>query len=333
MRVKLPSLSAAFTMVLVVLFAGATRAAAQTPARTTPPTTAQASDGVRPLAERLGYPAGAKLLIVHADDLGAAHSINAATVKAFETGLVNSGSIMVPCPWLPEIAAYARARPDADLGLHLTLTSEWKTYRWGGVLSKDRAPTLYNADGYLYPTEMEAAARIDVREAEAEIRAQIERARAFGIRPTHLDSHMRTLYTTRPLFEMFLRVARDHRLPVMVSREWFAQAPFLPAALGPDGIVLDRVVSADPSVRPERWAEFYTDVVRNLKPGVTELIVHLAYDDEEMRAVALDHPDWGAAWRQRDFDFVTGEAFRRLLKEHDVKLVTWREIGKLVAKP
>jgi chitin disaccharide deacetylase len=293
---------------------------------------AQTAVEVKSLAARLGHPADAKLLIVHADDLAAAHSVNAATFKAMESGLVNSASIMVPCPWLPEVAEYARRHPEADLGLHLTLTSEWKTYRWGAVLSKDRAPTLYAADGYLHPTEDVAARSLDVREAEAEVRAQIERARLFGIRPTHLDSHMRTLYTTRPLFEMLLRVAREERLPVMVSREWFAQAPFLPAALGPDGLVVDRVVGADPSVRPERWAEFYADVIKGLKPGVTELIVHLAYDDEEMRAVALDHPDWGAAWRQRDFDFVTSESFRRLLKEHNVKLVTWREIGRLLAK-
>ncbi|MET0624327.1 MAG: polysaccharide deacetylase family protein [Pyrinomonadaceae bacterium] len=329
-RVKLPATPTAFTILLVVLCMGATRATTQTAGQTTAQTPAVE---VKSLAERLGHPASAKLLIVHADDLGAAHSVNAATVKAFETGLVNSGSVMVPCPWLPEIASYARAQPDADLGLHLTLTSEWKTYRWGGVLSKDRAPTLYGADGYLYTTETEASARIDVREAEAEIRAQIERARAFGIRPTHLDSHMRTLYTTRPLFEMFLRVARDNRLPALVSREWFAQAPFLPAALGPEGVVIDRLIDIDPSVPPARWAGHYTDLIKSLRPGVTQLIVHLAYDDEEMRAVAQDHPDWGAAWRQRDFDFVTSEAFRRLLKEHDVKLVTWREIGKLVAKP
>jgi chitin disaccharide deacetylase len=317
MRAKLSAFVLAF--VLVHLCAGL--AAAQTAAE------------VKPLAARLGHPADAKLLIVHADDLAAAHSVNAATFKAMETGLVNSASLMVPCPWLPEVADYARRHPEADLGLHLTLTSEWKTYRWGAVLSKDRAPTLYAPDGYLYPTEDVASSHIDVREAEAEIRAQIARARAFGISPTHLDSHMRTLYTTRPLFEMLLRVGREERLPVMVSREWFAQAPFLPAALGPDGVALDRIVSADPSVQPERWAEFYADVIKSLKPGVTELIIHLAYDDEEMRAVALDHPGWGSAWRQRDFDFVTGETFRRLLKEHDVKLVTWREIGKLLAKP
>src|SRR5262245_52290267 len=92
----------------------------------------------RSLAERLGYPADAKLLIVHADDLGMAHSVNVATIKGFETGLVNSGSIMVPCPWFAEIATYARANPQADLGLHLTLTSEWTSFRWGPVTSKDR---------------------------------------------------------------------------------------------------------------------------------------------------------------------------------------------------
>ena len=318
MRVRLPTLLPA--LVLAHLF-GACLAAAQT------------SVEVRPLAARLGHPADAKLLIVHADDLGAAHSINAATFKAFETGLLNSASIMVPCPWLPEAAEYARRHPEADLGLHLTLTSEWKTYRWGGVLSKERAPSLYAPDGYLYMTEDVAAAHLDVREAEAEVRAQIARARAFGIRPTHLDAHMRTLHQTRPLFEMFLRVAREERLPALVSREWFARWPFLPGVLGADGIVVDRVIDVDPSVPPARWAEHYAGLIKDLKPGVTQLIVHLAYDDEEMRAVALDHPDWGAAWRQRDFDFVTSDAFRRLLKEHNVKLVTWREIGRLLAKP
>ena len=321
-RVKPRGLAGAVAVLLVALCGGA-------PA----PAAAQARAEVPPLAARLGYPAGAKLLIVHADDLGVAHSVDAATFKAFGTGLVNSGSIMVPCPWLPEVAAYARAHPEADLGLHLTLTSEWKTYRWGGVLSKERAPTLYAPDGYLHPTEDVAAARLDVREAEAEIRAQIERARAAGIRPTHLDSHMRTLYQTRPLFEMFLRVARENRLPALVSREWFADSPFLPAALGPEGVVIDWLVDIDPTVAPARWAEYYSGLIRDLRPGVTQMIVHLGHDDEELRAVTVGHSNWGAAWRQRDFDFVTSEAFRRLLKEHDVRLVTWREIGRLVAKP
>src|SRR5436305_13770975 len=140
------------------------------------------------IAERLGYPRDAKLLIVHADDLGMAHSVNAATIKAFETGLVNSGSIMVPCPWLSEIAAYARANPQADLGLHLTLTSEWTSFRWGPVSPRDRVTSLLDKDGYFYLTASEAAAHADPKQVELEITAQIERARALGIQPTHLDS-------------------------------------------------------------------------------------------------------------------------------------------------
>src|SRR4029434_695376 len=118
----------------------------------------------RSLAERLGYPKDARLLIVHAHDLGMAHSVNAATIKGFESGLVNSGSIMVPCPWLSEIATYARANPQADLGLHLTLTSEWTPFRWGPVSSRDRVASLLDKDGYFRLTESEAAASADPKQ-------------------------------------------------------------------------------------------------------------------------------------------------------------------------
>lgn len=282
------------------------------------------------IAERLGYPRDAKLLIVHADDLGMAHSVNAATIKAFESGLVTSGSILVPCPWLSEIAAYARANPQADLGIHLALTSEWTSLRWGPVASRDRVTSLLDKDGYFYLLETEAAAHANPKEVELEITAQIERARALGIQPTHLDSHMGTLYQNKALFEVFLRVARKEKLPVRVARAWFAQTDFLPSTLNPDDVYIDRILDINPAVAPNDWAKFYSDAIRKLEPGVTEVVIHLAYDDAEMRGATSDHPNWGAAWRQRDFEFFTSDAFRKLLQENQVKLITWRELGKLI---
>ena len=285
----------------------------------------------RTLAERLGYAPDAKLLIVHADDLAVAHSVDAASTRALETGSVSSASIMVPCPWLTEIAGYAQQHPQADLGLHLTLTSEWAVYRWGPVAPREQVMSLIGRDGYLFPTESVAAKTISPREAEIEVRAQIERARALGINPTHLDSHMGTLFQTKELFAVLLRAGRDYKLPVLVSKD-FARGGLFTGGLGAGDIMIDSVVTITPTVSPEHWAEFYVNAIKSLKSGVTEMIIHLAYDDEEMRAVTVNHPDWGAAWRQRDFDFFTGDQCRKLLEENHIKLITWREIGKLIQK-
>jgi len=285
--------------------------------------------GEKSVAERLGYPSDSKLLIVHADDLGMARSVNAASTRAFETGLVNSGSIMVPCPWFAEIADYARSHPQMDLGLHLTLTSEWKFYRWGPVMSKDQVLSLIDKQGYLYPLAENVAAHPNLREVEAELRAQIERARTFGIEPTHLDSHMGTLYANRSMLETFIKVARDYRLPIMFAKNFIPEAERQQSPVKPEEMLIDRMFTAEPSVTAAGWEDFYIGLIRNLQPGVTEFIIHLAYDDEEMRAATIDHPDWGAAWRQRDFNFFTSDKFRRLLEENKIKLVTYRELGAL----
>jgi predicted glycoside hydrolase/deacetylase ChbG (UPF0249 family) len=288
-----------------------------------------AQSQTKTVAERLGYPADTRLVIVHADDLGMSHSINEATIKAFSSGLVNSGSIMMPCSWVPEIAAYARANPQADLGLHLTLTSEWQKYRWRPLLAGGSVPSLLDADGYLYLTESEAASHLNVLEAEKEIRAQLERAIKLGIRPTHLDSHMGTLYQTKELFEMFVRVARENRLPIRVAKDMSGRMPFLSQILKPEDILIDGIVSIEPSVTAEGWANFYIDELKKLPPGITELVIHIAYDDTEMKAVTFEHPNWGAAWRQRDFDFFTSDAFRKVLAENHIKLITYRDLQKL----
>jgi hypothetical protein len=183
--------------------------------------------------------------------------------------------------------------------------------------------------GYFYLTESEAASHADAKEVEAEIRAQIERARSLGIQPTHLDSHMGTLYQNKTLFETLLRVARENKLPIRISKEWFATTEYLSSIVSPNDVAIDRIIGIEPNVTAQGWSKFYADTIKSMQPGVTEMIVHLAYDDEEMRAATFDHPDWGAAWRQRDLQFFTSDAFRKLLQENNIKLITWREIGKM----
>ena len=287
----------------------------------------QAQTAGKSLAERLGYARDAKLVIVHADDLGMTHSVNAASIKGLESGLVTSASIMVPCPWFPEMADYAKAHTDADLGLHLTLTSERVFYRWGPVASKDNVRSLVDSNGYFHLNWTEAT-HIDAREVEIELRAQIERALAMGVRPTHLDSHQYRLFENgKDIFQSVLRVAHEYKLPVFMVRDWFADRPYLESSLSPDDLAVDHTVTIEPGVAPEKWADFYTTALKNLQPGVTVFIIHLAFDDEEMRAATRERDTWGAAWRQRDFNFFTSEEFRALVREQKIKLVTWRELA------
>ena len=290
---------------------------------------AHAQDAGRSLQERLGFPRDAKLVIIHADDVGVTHSVNAATIKGLDTGLVNSASIMVPCPWFPEIADYAKAHPEIDFGLHLTLTSERVYYRWGPVASKDKVPSLVDENGY-FRHDWPQGTQIDPQDAELELRAQIDRAYAMGIRPTHLDSHQyRLIESGKDLFEVFLRIGHAYGLPIFVTRDWFAQYPYLEPSLSRGDIIIDHTVTIDPGVPPEKWADFYKTALKNLQPGITEFVIHLAYDNDEMKAATRERATWGAAWRQRDFDFFTSQEFRQLLKEQNIQLVTWRQLGAL----
>jgi len=281
------------------------------------------------IAERLGYPSDSKLLIIHADDLAVAHSEDAASFEALDKNAVTSASIMVPCPWLSEVADYAKAHPDADLGLHLTLTSEWKTYRWGSVASRDKVPSLFDPSGYLWPDQGVAAQHIKADEAEQEIRAQIERAIAMGIHPTHLDSHMGTLLTRPDLFGVYVKVAHEYKLPFLAVRG-VDLSPAMQSQLSEKDVILNDLVIADPRVKPAEWKNFYLNAVRNLKPGVTEIIVHLGRDDAELQAVTVDHPDYGAAWRQRDYDAITSREFKQTLEDNHVILIRWKDLRKLL---
>jgi chitin disaccharide deacetylase len=286
-------------------------------------------------AEALGYPAEAKLLLVHADDAGMCHSANVATQEAMRGGLVSSASMMAPCPWFPEMAAWARENPAQDLGIHLTLTSEWKHFRWRPVAPLEQVKGLVDAEGFLWRDVRSVATSASAREVEIELRAQIARAKQFGVAFTHLDTHMGTLYARPDYFAVYARLAKENRVPCMLPRPTAETAAELKAypitaemitAMEREGhVLLDRLVTGVKGRTVEERRLSYVDFLANLKPGVTKLIVHLAKDDAEIRAVT---GNWQTRWA--DFVFFTSPEARALMDEHKIRLTTYRELGRLL---
>lgn len=166
-------------------------------------------------AERLGWPRDAKVLILHVDDAGMSYSSNQGTVAALEQGVATSCSVMMPCPWVPGMVRYIRDHPGTDAGLHLTLTSEWKDYRWVPLAGKPAVPGLTDGEGCLWPSVSQVAGHASPEEVYREIKAQLERALSMGFRPTHLDSHMGTLFATPEFLGEYIRLGVENEIPVM----------------------------------------------------------------------------------------------------------------------
>ena len=281
----------------------------------------------RSLAQLLGYPDDARLLIINADDFGMCHAENVATIDGLESGAYRCATVMVPCPWFNEVVAFARRVPGADLGVHLTQTSEWQSYKWGPVAGAGAVPSLVDGQGSFYDDVPAVYAHARLDEVERETRAQIERALAAGIDVTHLDSHMGTLQLDVNYHDLYVRIAADYRLPIrMANRKWMR-------AIGMGHIVglADRlgVLSPDhlwiggpgPPADTERH---WTALFQRLKPGVNELYVHAGVDVPEGHAIT-------AAWAQRvaDHRFFTAPSTSGVLAGHHVTLIGYREVRDL----
>ena len=283
--------------------------------------------------KKLGYPEDARLLIIHADDLGVSHSENMASIKALEQGPVNSASIMVPCPWFPEIATYARENSLLDFGLHLTLNAEWKYFKWGPVSSRDAVPSLLNSDGYFYSLVDSLNFTAKAKEVKLELTNQVLKALDAGIDVTHLDAHMGAAVSTPESLLAYIQVGQAFKLPVLLDgRVYDIPSEEIQAMLDDSVLVMDAIYSAGPQDFQSGMAAYYEKVFRELPVGISSLLIHLAYDDEEMQAVTIDHPNWGAAWRQADFDFFTSDACRQILEEEGITLVSWREIRDKITR-
>ena len=278
------------------------------------------------IQERLGYPADTKLLIIHADDIGVSHSENLASIDAMENGSVNSGSMMVPCPWFPEIAAYAAAHPESDFGLHLTITSEWEYFKWGPISSINQVPGLITEFHHFYRSRKDVKNHASAAEIEKELRSQIEMALKYGIDITHLDSHMFTLYLKAEYLEVYKKLGREYKIPILLNAEYLTLFGLNADEHIDEDIVVDKVYMAYSPDFEKGMAEYYTESMQSIQPGLNIILLHAAYNNLEMQGVTSNHPGYGAEWRQQDFNFFTSDACEQLIIDENIQLITWREI-------
>lgn len=270
-------------------------------------------DDVSTLAEQLGYSSGDRLLIINCDGLGLCHSSNEGVFQSLRAGIATSASLMVPCPWAR--GAAARYQPGDDIGVHLTLTSEFEHYRWGPIT---HAPSLLGGAGGFPRTVADVWDHADVGEVHRELRAQVERAIQWGIDVTHLDSHMQTLPLRPEFFDVFLDLAVEFDLPIRLPAAQFqedAGFPFRERA-AEEGIVSPDQIMSHSGIG---GAQALMSILSELPAGVTEIYLNPAVDSPESRALTPN-----ALGLAEDLALLTdSEMVRSSLERLGIKLIGW----------
>jgi predicted glycoside hydrolase/deacetylase ChbG (UPF0249 family) len=287
----------------------------------------------RSWGERLGWEPDEVVVILHVDDAGMHHAANRGAIESVARGVATSWATMMPCPWVPEIAQYLVEHPDIDNGLHLTLTSEWKRYRWGPVAGRSQVPGLVDAEGCLWHSVPQVARSATPDEVETEIRAQIEKAETMNMPVTHLDSHMGTLFARPDYFERWLKVAIEKQLPLLapgghltyVSRSHGEPARLLKSLvprIWDAGLpVIDDLHTGSYEGPPESRTDWLLQLLGALRPGVTEVLFHASIPTDDFPLVTGSH-----AQRLADTRALTDPRVRQLIEDKGIHLTTWREL-------
>jgi hypothetical protein len=306
------------------------------------------SFGQETYAEKLGYPKGAKVIILHVDDLGMSIDSNLGAIKALEQGISTSGSLMMPCPCVPGFVAHMKQHPGLDVGLHLTLTSEWDYYRWGPVLGQGGAPSLCDSEGKMYKSVEEVVSKSDPADVDKEIRAQLALARSMGVEPTHLDSHMGTLFAKPEFLDSYIKLGIGNGIPVMFPgghnteimksnplvkmmgdqlktlglKLWDAGLPVLDDLYNSS---YDWVIPENAKTNEAALQEFktqqYINALNEIKPGITMIIMHCT-DPSPVFSYISD----SGITRKGDMLAMIDPMLKQYIENKGIILTTWREL-------
>src|SRR5258705_1357819 len=268
-------------------------------------------------AERLGFPKGSRVLILHVDDAGMSFDSNMGAEMALTKGVSTSVSLMMPCPWVPGFMQFLKAHPEIDAGLHLTLTSEWDHYKWAPVAGSKNTPGLVDTGGYFWSTVEAIVKHATADEVEMEMTAQLEKARAMGFEPTHLDTHMGTVYGSPEFLLRYIRLGMKNHIPVMLpggadvliqaqsnlpdatiqamrtlgKQLWVAGLPVLDDLHNDSyGWVIPADVASDEKKLDEYKTAKYIEALKTLKPGLTMMIMHCTETGEEFKYISDSGP-------------------------------------------
>jgi chitin disaccharide deacetylase len=291
-------------------------------------------------AEKLGFPYGKKVLLIHIDDAGMCSEANTATERYIERGQFFSAAVMIPCPNAKSFLEWTKKYPAADIGVHLTLTSEWKTYRWGPLSGTTKVPGLVDPDGKFWHEVPEVVMHASAKEVEIEVRAQIEDFMASGCKPTHIDTHMGTMYGSLDIIKVFLKVAEEYYIPaniIDISDPEVAKKFKQNGYPIDDNVInevgeyhlpkLDNFTSVPSGSTYEEKRDNFFALVKSLDFGLTEIIFHPAVLTENLKTIT-------GSWQQRvwEGDLFADPVVLDFFEKEGIIITNWKEIMKRFAE-
>jgi chitin disaccharide deacetylase len=296
--------------------------------------------GPNPVLKKLGLADDDRAIIIHTDDIGMCQSSVAAFADLWQAGVISSGAVMIPCGWAPAAAQLANQMPEADLGIHLTITSEWDNYRWGPISTRKASSGLMDDEGFFPRTSAQVQKSAKPKAVRREMEKQITRAMSWGIVPTHIDTHMGTVAHVKFMMD-YVKLALKYKLPPLIFRldkegwmrahssinEFLAEkAAQLVLNLEERGLpMLDNIASLELNADPRTRFEQAQQVFDHLPTGITHFIIHPSKETHELKAIT---PDWQC--RVADYETFMKQEVRDYLKKIGVQVIGYRDLKNLI---